>query len=155
VLIAKIVKKALQQYWRLSRGLSLGVKAVLLDGDGHVLLVRPADSLVWTLPAANVLRGETAEDALRRMLAHDFSIMLEAPPACIGLKAFPAARPNAHWVILAVRHWRQNDPPSHRETSGLEAGRFDTTRLPANVDPDDAAFIAAAIASGVGHLAER
>jgi ADP-ribose pyrophosphatase YjhB (NUDIX family) len=155
VLIAKIVKKTLQQYWRLSRALSLGVKAVVLDGDDRVLLVRTADGPAWSLPSANVLRGETAEDALRRMLAHDFSILLEAPPAFIGLQALPAERPNAHWTILAARQWRQNAPPSDRGTPSLEAGHFDAARPPQNVDPDDAAFIAAALARGAGHLAGR
>lgn len=143
MLIAKIVKKGLQFYWRRTRGLSLGVRAIVVDVDGRVLLVRPQEGSPWMLPNAEVRKGETAEDALRRMLDGTLSITLEASPDFIAVRADPASHPGGHWAIVAVRHWRQNGA---RDRAPIEARRFDISHLPPGLDPEDAHSIATSLA---------
>jgi ADP-ribose pyrophosphatase YjhB (NUDIX family) len=140
VLIAKIVKKVLQQYWRQSRGLSLGAKAIVLDSGNQVLLVRSADGAAWELPATHVKDGETVEEAMRRMLGSDFAITLEGAPSFIGLEPHAAAKPEGHIAIVAVRRWHR-DAPSQTKPS-LEARQFHVTALPADLAPDVAPWIA-------------
>lgn len=138
--MAKIIRKVLQQYWRWTRGLSLGVKAIVLDGGDHVLLVRAEDGAAWELPRAQVKDGETVEAAVRRMLGPDLAITLEGAPLVIGLETDVAAKPRGHIAIVAVRQWRR-DAPSRTKPS-LEARQFHVTALPADLGPDVAPWIA-------------
>jgi ADP-ribose pyrophosphatase YjhB (NUDIX family) len=137
-MIATIVKKALQRYWRQTRALSLDAKAILLDSGNHVLLVRGADGAAWDLPSTKVMDGETVEDAVRRMLRSDLTLTLETAPSFIGLDPTPADRAG-HVAIVAVRQAHPEAPlrPNH----SLEARRFHVTALPAALTPGVATWI--------------
>jgi ADP-ribose pyrophosphatase YjhB (NUDIX family) len=136
--IATIVKKALQRYWRQTRALSLDAKAILLDSGNNVLLVRGADGTAWDLPSAKVKDGETVEDAVRRMLRSDLTLTLETAPSFIGLDPNPAGRAG-HVAIVAVRQGNPEAPL--RANHSLEARRFHVTALPAALSPGVAAWI--------------
>ena len=56
------------------------VRAVILDDDGQILLVRPHGyaSNEWTLAGGGVERGETVHQAMRREIAEELGVTLEA-----------------------------------------------------------------------------
>src|SRR4029077_7629579 len=56
-------------YWLVARGMTLGVRAVILDSENRVFLVRHTYVSGWHLPGGGVEPGETFRDALRRGLA--------------------------------------------------------------------------------------
>lgn len=51
-----------------------GVAAVVLDGDGRVLLVRRADNGRWGLPMGQVERGETVAEAIAREVREEVGL---------------------------------------------------------------------------------
>ena len=63
---------------RLFRPLTLGVRAIVLDSEGRVLLVRHSYVDGWYLPGGGVERGETALSAVTREIDEEAGILLKA-----------------------------------------------------------------------------
>src|SRR5215218_8967470 len=70
------IRRFLHVYWRFARGLTLGVRAIVVDGQGRVFLVRHSYVAGWHLPGGGVEAGETLMTALARELAEEGNIVL-------------------------------------------------------------------------------
>src|SRR3974390_1103294 len=57
--IDSAIRRALHLYWRLTRGLTLGVRGLVIDADRRILLVRPTYVRGCHLPGGGVGPGET------------------------------------------------------------------------------------------------
>ena len=117
-------------YWRFARGMTLGVRAMVLDSDGRVFLVKHSYMSGWHLPGGGVEVGETFRDALERELAEEGRIELSGEPVLHGLFHNSPASPRDHVAVYVVRHFRQDRlPEANREI--VACGFFDTAALPA------------------------
>ncbi len=119
----------LQPWFRLSRGLTLGVRALVADEAGGVLLVRHGYAPGWILPGGGVERGETAENALMRELAEEAGIVPLERPRLLGLLANDAQFPGDHIAVFTVGHWRQQ-PRTASTLEIAEQGFFPPDALP-------------------------
>jgi 8-oxo-dGTP pyrophosphatase MutT (NUDIX family) len=106
-----MVNRLMHFYWRFSRGLTLGVRAVVLDRDGRVFLIKHSYSEGWQLPGGGVEAGETLLEALARELAEEGNIELTGPPALHGIYFHPFYSNRDHVTIYVVRDFRQTAPP--------------------------------------------
>src|SRR3981081_3325819 len=79
------LRRAFHLYWRFARGLTLGVRAVVLDQDHRGFLVKHSYVVGWHLPGGGVEVGETCRDALRRELAEEGRIELSGEPTLHGI----------------------------------------------------------------------
>ena len=92
-----MISRLMHVYWRFARGLTMGVRAVVIDGDGRIFLVKHSYAQGWHLPGGGVEAGETLLEALTRELAEEGNIELLAPPALHGVFFHPIvfeARPH-------------------------------------------------------------
>ena len=71
-----VLRRLFHLYWRFARGMTLGVRAVVLDGENRVFLVKHSYVAGWHLPGGGVEVGETLRDALQRELAEEGRIEL-------------------------------------------------------------------------------
>jgi ADP-ribose pyrophosphatase YjhB (NUDIX family) len=110
-LTAHATRTVMPLYWRLTRGLTLGVRGLVIDGQGRVFLVKHTYVHGWHLPGGGVEPGETVLDALARELKEEGNIELVGAPEQLSVYFHAAISQRDHVVLFVVRHFRQPAPP--------------------------------------------
>ena len=105
-----MIRRILHLYWRVSRGLTLGVRAVVLDQKRQVLLVRHTYTPGWHFPGGGVEAGETMLEALARELLEEGNVRLLAEPALHGLFHNPGGSGRDHVALFVVRAFEWAGP---------------------------------------------
>ena len=110
-----VIRKVLHLYWRFSRGATLGVRAMVIDGTGRIFLVRHSYVDGWHLPGGGVETGETLLEALSRELAEEGNIRITTAPNLYGIYFNRRASRRDHVALFIVRDFRQdgNPKPNH------------------------------------------
>lgn len=106
-----VLRRIMHLYWRFARGMTLGVRAVVIDGEGRVFLVKHSYVSGWHLPGGGVEAGETLVDALARELREEGSIELAAPPKLHGVFFNDRASRRDHVALFVVRDFHQVSAP--------------------------------------------
>ena len=92
-------------YFRLTRGMTLGVRAAVLDGEGRVFLVRHTYTPGWHLPGGGVEVGEALEEALAKELREEAMIRVTGPVTLHGVFFNRTTSPRDHVAIYVVREF--------------------------------------------------
>jgi 8-oxo-dGTP pyrophosphatase MutT (NUDIX family) len=124
------LRRAFHLYWRMARGMTLGVRGVVLDGDDKVFLVRHSYVAGWHLPGGGVEVGETFIEALRRELVEEGRIELTGEPVLHGLFFNGHVSRRDHVAVYVVRQFRQDRLPKPNHEI-VECGFYDASALPA------------------------
>jgi 8-oxo-dGTP pyrophosphatase MutT (NUDIX family) len=124
------LRRVFHFYWRFARGMTLGVRAVVLDAENRVFLVKHSYLAGWHLPGGGVEVGETFHDALQRELAEEGRIELSGEPVLHGLFLNSHVSRRDHVAVYLITHFRQDRlPEPNREI--IACGFFDAAALPA------------------------
>ena len=96
--------------------MTLGVRGVVLDEAGRVLLVEHSYVHGWWLPGGGVDRGETLADAVARELREEASVEPTSPPALVSIHSNEPRFRGDHVALFRIDHWRRIDQrPDPRE----------------------------------------
>jgi ADP-ribose pyrophosphatase YjhB (NUDIX family) len=118
---------------RLMRGMTLGVRGLVTDEAGKVLLIRHTYMPGWYMPGGGIERGETAEQALERELAEEAGIVLTGRPALVSFHSNHVRFPGDHVLIYRVTQWTTCEPTQRGEIE--EIGWFAMAALPPDITP--------------------
>jgi len=123
------LRRVFHLYWRFARGMTLGVRGVVLDGDNKIFLVKHSYVSGWHLPGGGVEVGESFRDALARELMEEGRIDLLGEPGLHGVFFNSYASRRDHVAVYVVRQFRQDRPPEpNREI--IASGFFEASALP-------------------------
>jgi ADP-ribose pyrophosphatase YjhB (NUDIX family) len=138
-----LVRGSLALYWRMQRGLTLGVRAIVLDGD-RVLLVRHGYVEGWHFPGGGVEPGETAETAVRREVEEETAVTVTGSVRLLGVHHHAGLAGRDHVLVYEVAEWAAGPvPPPSREIA--EIGWFALDGLPEGTTRATRARLAEAI----------
>jgi 8-oxo-dGTP pyrophosphatase MutT (NUDIX family) len=122
------IRRVLHFYWRFARGMTLGVRAVVIDPEGRVLLVKHSYVTGWHLPGGGVEVGETLETALARELEEEGGVTAHGA-ALHGIYFNASVSRRDHVALYVVRDFVKDGGPRHpREI--IDHGFFSPEALP-------------------------
>lgn len=121
---------AFQAFFRLSRPMTLGVRAAVENAEGRVFMVRHTYIKGWFMPGGGVEHGEPAIEALRRELIEEGGIELTGEPEVFGFYSNHHNFRNDHVLFYRVPwgSWQQVAATSTGEIA--ESAWVDPRALP-------------------------
>jgi 8-oxo-dGTP pyrophosphatase MutT (NUDIX family) len=124
-----VVRRLLHLHWRFSRGVTLGVRALVRDGEGRVFLVKHSYVSGWHLPGGGVEVGETMLAALTRELREEGNIEVGAPPRLLAMYFNGKISRRDHVALFVVDDFKQPSPP-RANAEIIDHGFFSSDALP-------------------------
>jgi 8-oxo-dGTP pyrophosphatase MutT (NUDIX family) len=124
-----MLRRLLHHYWRFSRGMTLGVRAAVIDHDDRVMLVRHGYVRGWHFPGGGVEPGESLADALARELLEEANVRIAGTPRLHGVFQNSSVSGRDHVTLYVVREFEWRGPAQ----PGLEireANFFPVAALP-------------------------
>jgi ADP-ribose pyrophosphatase YjhB (NUDIX family) len=123
------IRRVLHVYWRFARGLTLGVRGLIVDDAGRIFLVEHSYIPGWHLPGGGVEVGETLTRALTRELREEGNIELTGPAELFAVYHNSHVSRRDHVALYVIRAFRQ---PSLPRPNGeiIAHGFFPLSALP-------------------------
>ena len=141
------LRRVLHFYWRFARAMTLGVRTLVIDGEGRIFLVKHSYVSGWHLPGGGVEAGETLTEAAARELREEGNIEVTGPPQLHGIFFNDRASRRDHVAVFVVRAFRQvGAPVPDREI--VAHGFFAPDALPAETTAATRARITEVLSGG-------
>ncbi len=124
-----------RRYWRLLGPRTVGIRGLVTDAEGRVLLVRHSyGAMGWHLPGGGVKRREHLSDAVIRELREETGVVV---PDEAGIDLFGAYSnlfegKSDYIVVFSVRDWHQ---VATSDAEIVEHGFFDPSEPPPETSP--------------------
>ena len=127
-----MINKLFRLYALLSRPMTLGVRGIVEDDQGRILLVRHTYVKGWHLPGGGVETGQTMEDAMAAELREEARIHDMGELELVGIYLNKKLSKRDHVALYYCRNWgnRKTFSPD-REIA--EIGFFTRENLPQGV----------------------
>ena len=131
----RLIGKAARLYWRLRKPRTLGVRAVVVDQNDRIALVRHTYADRWYLPGGGVKKGESFEAALLRELGEEVALGDARIETVLGVYHSRREAKDDHIVIFVVRV--EIDPTARLQAADAmeiaDAGWFSPDEMPAGL----------------------
>ena len=115
------------------RGLTLGARALVVDGEGRVLLIEHSYTPGWHMPGGGVERDETVEEAILRELVEETGIVPDHRPRLVSMHSNARLFRGDHVLLYRIDQWIVRPATSRGEI--LRMDWFHPTDLPEATTP--------------------
>lgn len=132
--LRRLIGRLLHLHFRLSRGMTLGVRGAVLNEAGEVLLVRHTYTPGWHLPGGGVEPGETLAEALAKELREEANVLLAGPATLHGLFLNCESSRRDHVAVFVIRDFAP-PAPKRPDREIAEARFFALSALPDGTTP--------------------
>jgi len=130
----RLLTRLLHLYFRFARGVTFGVRAVVLNDSDEVFLIRHTYVPGWHFPGGGVEVGETAAKSLERELSEEAGIAATERPVLYGLFFNRRISRRDHIAVYVIRAFKvEQVKQPDREIA--EAGFFRLDDLPEGTTP--------------------
>ncbi len=126
-----LIRPVIHFYWRFSRPATLGARAMVIDAQDRVFLIKHSYVDGWHLPGGGVETGETLLEALARELVEEGNIVMSATPKLHGMFFNRRISRRDHVALYIVRDFRQDSIPQPNHEI-IAHGFFPLDALPAD-----------------------
>lgn len=130
VLPAPFTKRLVQTASLLRKPYTLGVRAIVLNEDRHVLLVRHSYLPGWYLPGGGVDPREVMADTVRRELLEEVGVSVTGLPRLLGVYLNREGLGRDHIGLFDVPDWAPADNFLSPNLEIVEARFFSPDDLP-------------------------
>jgi ADP-ribose pyrophosphatase YjhB (NUDIX family) len=117
---------------RLSRGKTIGVRGLVTDDQGRVLLVEHSYVHGWWLPGGGVDAGELTSDAVGRELREEAGVNPLETPKLVSIHSNERFFPGDHVLLFRIDKWENVPATQHGEIIGVDFFALD--KLPENTN---------------------
>lgn len=140
----KFFLKLLHKYFLLSRGVTMGVRCVMFNSEGQVMLVKHTYVDGWYLPGGGIDLGETASDAVIREVMEEVCLVIDELPQLVGVYFCNQITKRDHVVLFVTSKFsvKKSRAPSFEID---EFKFFSIDNLPSGIDDQTKQWLADAI----------
>lgn len=131
----RLMQTAFLIFSRFSRGMTMGVRAMVFDEDNRVLLVKHTYVNGWYFPGGAIDPGEHAFNAVERELVEEAGVGLTGPPTLISVFQNIHTAARDHVVFFECTSWKQLHEPKVPNREIAEIGFFSLEELPSDISP--------------------
>lgn len=129
-----LTRRIFHFYARFARSMTLGTRALVVDGENRVFLVKHTYVAGWHLPGGGVETGETIMESLKRELSEEGNIEPTGEPQLHGLFYNRRVSHRDHVAVYVIRQWRQESMPEPNQEI-VACGFFAASDLPPDTTP--------------------
>jgi ADP-ribose pyrophosphatase YjhB (NUDIX family) len=99
----RLIGKAARLWWKIRRPRTLGVRALVVDSAGRIVLIRHSYVGGWHMPGGGVDKGESFERAAHRELREETGITDAAIERVLGVYHSRKEGKDDHIVVYVMR----------------------------------------------------
>lgn len=125
-----IYKPIRKIYWYITRPITVGVRAIILNKDDQVLLLRHTYMPGWYLPGGGADRKEILTDAIKRELHEELGMTSVKIDGFLGMYTNLSELKTDHIAVFIIKEY-QMEENSNPEIA--EARFFDVHDLPGDI----------------------
>lgn len=148
--IVEPLSRPLVRVWsRVVRGMTLGVRGLVVDAQGKVLLIKHTYMPGWYMPGGGVERGESAEEALYREMMEEAGVKITGRARLLSFHSNHVRFPGDHVLIYRIEQWEACAATQVGEIEAL--GWFAMDALPEDITPSTRRRLAEALEGEDAH----
>jgi 8-oxo-dGTP pyrophosphatase MutT (NUDIX family) len=125
--LERIAERLRKRLIRLADGKTVGVRAIVVNRDGKVLLLRHTYRDGWHLPGGGVDRGESPEAAIIREVREEANIFVEGRPKLFAVYLSEHQGVDDYPLLYIVDSFRSEAPKANAEIAEVGWFHFDET----------------------------